>query len=161
MAKNKKQSKQEASKAQHPPPAKAVDNTPPVHQPTEREIELRFNTIQGCIQQASSLAKYVIVSGAIVAVVYFGVYLPISVSAGKQTTINYLINAVADFKVHIWIAWAAVAGAGALAANERRLRMRERKVKDKRIEELESAIDPDRTSSGVSVSGEGTQPTSE
>lgn len=75
-------------------------------------------------------------------------------SAGQETTINYAVKFLADVKLHVWIAWGTAAGCGMWATTERRKRLSERKEKDERIKKLEQAIDPNRTSSGLSVVGD-------
>ena len=120
---------------------------------SEAEVERNTVIILRRLDVFESLAKRVIVGVVIVLAIYFGVYKPIEVSVGQETTIHYLLDFVADVKLHVWMAWGVAATASAVAWRERKLRMRERKEKDPRIAALESKLDEGRTSSNMNVSG--------
>ena len=86
---------------------------------------------------------------AVVAVTTLGVFLPIYVSAGEQTDINYIVS----WSSHILLNIAAAGMPSWWALSERRMRLKERKEKDERIAALERRLDPQRTSSGLDESG--------
>lgn len=88
------------------------------------------------------------------AVVYAGVYLPVRDAPGGTTILNVTQKWAFDANLHVYLAWGAAAAGVGYGANERRKRLKERAEKDKRIKELEQHIDPNRTSSGLSVEGE-------
>lgn len=102
----------------------------------------------------SILGKYFLVVVGIAASLFVGIALPILFSSGKATGIEYTINWIADFQLHVWIAWGAAATATVVAAIERRKRIKERGEKDERIIKLERGIDPNRGSSGLTPEGE-------
>ncbi len=102
--------------------------------------------------------KQILVCGTVIAcifiVCYFGVYLPIEASAGKQTSVLYAMKFISDVKLHVWAAWGAGAVGAGYGITERRKRLSERKERDERIKSLEIQIDGKRSSSGLSVNGE-------
>ncbi|MCA9164144.1 MAG: hypothetical protein R3C99_08315 [Pirellulaceae bacterium] len=121
---------------------------------TKEEIEARTQIWVRAIDFAESAFRGFVVVACVFTVVYFGIYRPIEISAGKSTAINYAVQLLADVKLHVWLAWGAALGCSAWALQERRKRLSERKEKDERIQKLERAMDPSRTSSGLSVAGE-------
>jgi hypothetical protein len=121
---------------------------------TKEEFQHKSMVWIKSLSVVQSIANRLIIGGTILGCVYLGIYLPVQISAGKSTSINYLVNVAFDLKLHVWIAWAAGAGGVGLAVTERNKRLKERKEKDERIEKLEQQIDPNRSSSGLSVDGE-------
>jgi hypothetical protein len=103
--------------------------------------------------QITRIAVTLAVCGAIVGALYVGVALPVQASAGQTTTVSYVLEWVQDWQVGTKLAWTGVAGSVVWAILERRMRMKERRAKDSRIVELEKRLDPNRTSSGLNVSG--------
>lgn len=101
-----------------------------------------------------TLGRYFLVVSGVVGLAYFGIYMPIEASAGKDTAISYVVNFISDVKLDVVLAWGSAAGASAWAIRERRAKMSERKEKDKRIADLEKHIDSRRTSSGLDVGGD-------
>lgn len=99
----------------------------------------------------------VVRSIAVIAAIYFGVYLPVKISAGKTTTIQYLVSWLADFNIHVVLAWSAAAACGWWGSQERKKRLHERAKRDERIRELETQLDPNRTSSNLTVDGHAVQ----
>lgn len=88
-------------------------------------------------------------------VVCFGVYELrgcIEALAGKDTFAKIAIGLLADFKVSI--AWMAAASAAGVAVRERRLRQKTVERLEGRIHELETDIDPHRTSSHLTKTGQ-------
>ena len=88
------------------------------------------------------------------AVIYAGVYLPVRDAPGGQTILTVTQKWIFDANLHVYLAWGAAAGGAGYGWSERRKRLRERGEKDKRIVELEKRLDPNRTTSGLSIEGE-------
>lgn len=86
-------------------------------------------------------------------VVYYGIYMPIAASSGKQTTITYVLSWLVDLRLNFVLpaAWAITATGGWWW--ERRTRIKERIKKDARLKALEEKVDPDRSSSEMSADG--------
>jgi hypothetical protein len=96
-----------------------------------------------------TLVRGLVVVGA----VYVGVYLPVSVSHGEVTTINFVLNWLTSLKLDVLVSWGAAAVATGVAVAEKKKRLKERKEKDERIRILEESIDPKRTSSNLLPDG--------
>lgn len=103
------------------------------------------------------LGKYTVVMLGIVGFAYCGIYLPVEASAGQTTTISYVVNFLSKVKADVVISWVATAGTSMWAMKERGKRISEREAKDKRIKKLEEQVDPSRSSSNLSPSGESQQ----
>ena len=71
--------------------------------------------------------------------------------AGKQTAANIVLNFLVDFKVSI--AWAIAGGSAIFAQRERKLRQNTVARLEGRIHELETDVDPNRTSSHLTTKG--------
>ena len=101
-----------------------------------------------------TLGRYAIIAAAVIGFAYYGIYMPVEASAGKETTINYAAKFIGDLKIDVAIAWSVAVGASAWAVRERNAKMKERREKDRRITDLEKHIDSKRSSSGLDVSGD-------
>jgi hypothetical protein len=102
----------------------------------------------------SKIVIALVIGGSIVGALYVAVALPIQASAGKVTAITYVLEWIQDWQFGTKLALTGTAGSVVWAIVERKLRLRERKTKDSRIAELELRLDPNRTSSGLNVSGD-------
>jgi hypothetical protein len=71
--------------------------------------------------------------------------------AGKETAVSLVLNVLADFKFALTVTLAGAAAAWAVA--ERRLRERKTKYLQDRVKELETKIDHNRSSSGLTRTG--------
>ena len=94
------------------------------------------------------LKQAVYVAGA-VAVVYFGLTVPIRETAGLETGLTVAYRAVVDMKAHVVLPYVAAGGFGWLWRRERRTRIAAVERENRRNRELEKLIDPGRTSSGL------------
>ena len=122
--------------------------------PSKEQQERSYALTLRLIEAGESLAKYTVVGLAIVASLYVAVYLPIEASAGRNTTIVYVANFLADIQAHVWLSWGATGAAVAWGHMERRKRLKERDDRDSRIAEFEKKLDPSRTSSNLTVAGD-------
>lgn len=100
----------------------------------------------------------VLVIGAI-AIAYivcnFGIYLPIKISAGKETAVKYLVNFLFNANVSIIVSWCVAAGTAGWAIMERKLRYKERGTRDPQLRALQERLDPGRSSSNLDNTGRG------
>jgi len=119
----------------------------------EAEADRRIALIWRLMELVERLGIYFIVTGGIVAGLYVAVYLPIKVSHGEETSITFILNWIADFKLNVTLAWGAAAGCGGWAIAERKKRLREREERDDRIKKLEMQVDPNRSSSNLTTDG--------
>lgn len=101
-----------------------------------------------------SLGRPAIVATAVVLCVYFGIYQPVKLSHGEQTVVRLLYGLTTSFSANVVVAWGGTIASLAFAWTVRRRWLSERKEKDERIKKLEVRLDPGRTSSGLTVSGE-------
>ena len=81
-------------------------------------------------------------------------YLPIQAAHGETTSITVAQNWLANVNASVYLAWGASALGGAYGWRERKKRLEERKEKDDRISQLEHALDPTRSSSGLTPGGD-------
>lgn len=86
--------------------------------------------------------------------IYLGIVLPLKYTAGKQTIVNFIYGAALDLKMNMVVPWAAVALFGGLWQWERYLRKKTVAREHRRTEELEKQQDPNRTSSGLTPTGD-------
>ena len=117
------------------------------------EAEARIALQWRRIELGESLGKYLIVAFCVVMSIYYGVYKPVEVSHGEETSITFILDWIADFKLNIALAWGAVAVCGGWAIAERKKRLREREERDNRIANLELQLDPNRSSSNLTTDG--------
>ena len=120
---------------------------------SEKEIELRIlritRLVEGVVQISSNLFRW----GAIVLIARYG-YLSIESLAGQNTLADIGINFLSNIKVSVALAGAA--GAGGLIYGERQRKLRKNTVErlQGRIRELETKIDPNRSTSDLTHRGD-------
>lgn len=137
--------------------ASRAKNKPPHRQNgrnKERSGERLFLLVMRAFDLIEKLGPTILICATVVAFAYYGIYKPVEVSAGKTTIINHFWSMMGNLDVNVAIAWGAATGFGLLAHSQRKKRLRERKEKDTRIAELEQIIDPNRSSSNLTVDGE-------
>lgn len=117
------------------------------------EAEGRIALWWRCIEAVEKIVIYSIVAFSVVASIYYGVYKTVEVSHGEETSITFILDWIADFKLNIALAWGAAAGCGGWAIAERKKRLREREERDNRIANLELQLDPNRSSSNLTTDG--------
>lgn len=100
------------------------------------------------VLQVFRLARFLFGCGTLVAVVYFGVTVPIRETAGQETVLTVAYNALVDVNAHLVVSYAAAALFGGLWWRERRTRIDAVARENRRNRALEMSIDPGRTSSG-------------
>ena len=83
-----------------------------------------------------------------VALVYYGVAVPITATAGEETVLTVAYRTVVDLDVHVVVPYGATALFGWLWWRERTTRISAVERENRRNKELEKKIDPGRTSSG-------------
>lgn len=120
---------------------------------SEGELDRRHTRYMRVCGVVESLGTALLIVLGIAAFAYIAIALPVRYSAGKETTISFALNWVANVQLHVWLAWSAAAGMGTWAWQERKKRIRERTERDERITELEKQIDPNRTSSNLTPHG--------
>lgn len=91
--------------------------------------------------------------GAYVAMIYFGVTVPMRETAGQETVLALAYRVVLDMKTHVILPYVAAGVFGWLWRKERRTRITAIERENRRNRELEEKIDPGRTSSGFNETG--------
>ena len=120
---------------------------------SEKEADLRIlwttRLVEGVGQVLSSLIRW----GAIVLIARYG-YLSIASLAGQNTLADIGIDLLSNIKVSVALSW--VAGAGGLAYGVRQKKVRKDTVErlQGRIKELETGIDPNRSTSNLTHRGD-------
>ncbi|MDE2904667.1 MAG: hypothetical protein OXQ28_01135 [Acidobacteriota bacterium] len=99
------------------------------------------------------LLRAIVYMGGAVALVYFGLTVPIRETAGQETVLTVAYRAVLDMQMHIILPYVAAGGFGWLWRNERRTRIAAVERENRRNRELEEKLDPGRTSSGFKETG--------
>jgi len=107
----------------------------------------------GWIEQAGSTARTVVRVAGVCFVAYMAKEA-IRELAGRDTTANILVEFLASIKVSVAIAWGAAAGGVAYGYYERKLRKRAVHKLTARKSELEKLLDPTRSSSGLTHTGD-------
>ena len=111
---------------------------PPVHL---TEATVRILARERIIKTA------IIVAGS-VAWVYYGIAVPVQATAGQETALSVVYQAIVDFDLHVVLPYAVAAVFLGLWRKERRTRITAVKRENRRNRELEKMLDPNRTSSG-------------
>lgn len=122
--------------------------------PSNEEIGNRQVLALRRMDMLENLGRIFLICATIIAVAYVGVYLPIKASAGQTTTITYVLELLTKTKASVLVSWIATACTTLWGWLERRKRIREREEKDKRLLKLEKIVDPNRSSSNLSPTGE-------
>ncbi len=119
----------------------------------EIEAELRIlkktRFAEGTVQVLLSLIRW----GAIIAISRYA-YLAIDSLSGKNTLADIGVNFLTDIKVSVAIAWGAGVGGMVYGASQRKLRKDTVERLQGRVQELESEIDPSRSSSNLTRRGD-------
>src|SRR5438105_4597583 len=108
--------------------------------------EIDFLRRGGIAEQVGRTVRILIIAGACVAVAYFIGEVLISF-AGKSTNAEVAVNLIGDLRVSIAIAWGAAAGGLLYGRAQRKLRGQAVERLTKRVAELETELDPRRSSS--------------
>jgi len=106
------------------------------------------------IYSIRNFAIAAVISVGVVGTVYVGIYLPVEASAGKTTFISSTQNFLANIDAQVWLGWGAAASGALYGLYQKRKGIRERNERDERIAALEMQIDPNRSSSGLTPSGD-------
>lgn len=125
-------------------------------QPDTPEIELariRAHTHAHLIDSLFGSVRTLIRSGAFAFVAYC-MYLTIVPSVGKQTVIRLVVDWIVRLGADQWIYYMVVFLFGIGYYHQRGLRRRTNKEQGDYIRQLEMKIDPQRTSSGLTETGE-------
>ena len=107
--------------------------------------------VASVIIEVIELLKTALRTGGWVGVVYFGLAVPIRVTAGEETVITVIYQAVVSMTLHVILPYAAAAGAIFAWWKEHRARAREVRRLYSRNQELEKLLQKNRgqtTSSG-------------
>lgn len=120
---------------------------------SDKEIEANAAVKLGLYRSVERVILGLAACVTIFGVAYVGLYLPVVASAGKTTVIQNIQQVAATINLHFIIAYSLAAFCTVGWWKEYRKHMDERERKDKRILFLEQCIDPNRTSSGLDVTG--------
>lgn len=113
----------------------------------EHRILEKATLAEGAIQVLSSLIRW----GSIVAITRYA-YLAIDSLSGKNTLADIGVNFLTDIKVSVAIAWSAGVGGMVYGARQRKLRKDTVARLQERVRDLESEINPNRSSSNFTRS---------
>ena len=115
---------------------------------TEIDAKIIFRKIDAVVTICKATIKY----GALVACVYF-FYRIVGVLAGKTTLASLVMTIVANAKVSDGICLLLTGGGSAYGIAQRQLRRRNIRRLTERPKELELRMDPNRSSSGLTIKG--------
>ncbi len=119
----------------------------------ELEAELRFLRRERASRDIASAVNAGIRWGGVVLIARYG-YLSIDALAGHQTAANIIVNFLGNFHVSEGLAWLLTAGGATYGLGQNRLRKRIVEHLHGRIRELEERVDPQRSSSNLTPSGD-------
>lgn len=120
---------------------------------TELEAKDRFGTHGRNISGAITVLKEGIKWGSIVLIAYF-IYLSIASLAGQTTLASIGITFIGNLTVSETVAWILAASGTIYGLNERRVRKNTVARLQPRITSLEKRLDPDRSSSTLTLRGD-------
>ena len=103
----------------------------------------------GVVSVINTFIKY----GSFTLVVRY-LYLAVATLAGKETVSNIVLSLVTNLSMNQWMAYAMAGSGVAYGYSQRRLRMNTVERLQSRNEQLELAVDPNRTSSLLRSNGE-------
>src|SRR5947207_3432730 len=101
------------------------------------------------VTEVFRLLRLLVWFGGISLIVYLAIPLPLSYTAGKETSLHLLLGLISDLKLHVVIPYPVVALFLGLWLRERHVRKTSVEREHRRVAELERLIDPGRTSSGL------------
>ena len=107
----------------------------------------------GYIEQFGSTAR-TFIRCALLAWVAYETKESISLLAGEQTSANIAVNFLSSISVNVGLAWGVAAASMGYGYHERKLRKRTVQSLAKRKGDLERLIDPRRSSSGLTTTGD-------
>ena len=116
---------------------------------TELRLLRQSKASEGIVQVVTSAIRW----GAIVLIVRYG-YLSIEALSGQQTLADIGVNFLTHIKVSVAVAWSVAAGGVLYGMKQRKLRRDTVERLQKRNQELESRIDPNRSSSELTSRGD-------
>ncbi|MDO3434620.1 hypothetical protein QWJ46_18255 [Rhizobium sp. CBN3] len=102
------------------------------------------------VEQFYRTLRTLIKTAGLVGCFYF-IALAMAPFAGKETAVSFALNFLADVKFVLTLGLAGAAGTWAVA--ERMLRERKTQKLQDRVKELETRIDPNRSTSGLTRTG--------
>ncbi len=100
------------------------------------------------------LGKLMAWFGGTALVIFVAVPLPLYITAGKVTSVDFAYQAIADFRLDFVFPLAAAGTTTALWQRERKLRRDDTERLHKQIKLLETKLHPGRTSSGLTQRGD-------
>ena len=112
-------------------------------------MRLKSSTRAQIVIELIRLISKMIVPAMVVLVVYFLSDVLIA-QAGQTTMVQYL----SDLKVGDWLPWCLAVLGGGWGVTERNLHKRHIEHHDDHVKKLETALDPSRTSSGLTKRGD-------
>jgi hypothetical protein len=118
----------------------------------KNEIEASLVKSVNIINAVVKLGKTLIIVGGIVAIAYFTMNT-IKILAGKTTIADIMFSFLADLKINQWLAY-MVGGSGVLYGTvQSKLKAKTTKRFARRINELETQINPNKLSSNLTLEG--------
>lgn len=121
-------------------------------QQEDRQREREFTLSYKRLDLIGTAVQQLIRGGCLVAIAGFA-YLSIKVLAGKSTFAEIALRAAANLKIGDLILLLVGTGGVGYGINQRRLRRSNVERLSKRVQELESALDPKRSTSGLTPQG--------
>jgi hypothetical protein len=141
-----KREKEKGSSPSPPPPAPKAT----IHDVRLKRVEFWIVVANGTFE----LLRPAVWFAGLSSVSYFLVALPIYYAAGKKTDVNFFYQAIVNARLDLAASLAAAALFGGLWQRERRLKRNDVRRLHGRIKELETLLDPARTSSGLTETGD-------
>jgi hypothetical protein len=112
----------------------------------------KFHLVTRAVDALSPVPKYAMVIAGIGVAGHY-IVEAITVLAGHETNVSFVLNILLNLQADRWIAYIAAGSLGAYGWNERRLRRRDIERLTRHTEDLENRIDPKRTSSRLLPDG--------
>jgi hypothetical protein len=117
------------------------------------QAENEFLRLGGIAEQIGRTVRVLLVSVAVVVIVYFVTHA-LEALAGKSTDANIFVSLLANMEISVALAWGVGVAGVAYGRHQRGLRKTTIARLQGRIHDLETNIDPNRTSSRLTPQGD-------
>lgn len=118
----------------------ATPATPPGGAASEKEVEYRYVLRFFLVSRLTTALLALVIGLCAVGFAYVAIYLPVSVSAGQETTISVAMNWLSSFGADSGVAYLVAASGVGFGVWQWRARVSERKTAKGRVTELEAEV---------------------
>ena len=115
---------------------------------SENGSQLNSTLAVAKVLSTERVVRTIVRTVGVVACVYFGIAVPVQATAGQETALLIAYQALVGLNAHVTLSYGATVVFFLLWRRERRLRIDAVRRENRRNEQLEKRLDPNRSSSG-------------